>query len=113
MQPIGRESTESGSRVHRASVLIVDDDEEVRGMLQQILEREGYRVHTASQGKEALLLLDTLPDKPGLILLDLMMPVMTGEEMLAALRRVHALADIPVAFVSGKIKPPPGSAPFL
>lgn len=96
----------------RAPVLLVDDDAELREMLREMLEAAGYDVYCASNGKEALDLLHRADPPPGLILLDLMMPIMTGEEMLAALKQVHALAAIPVTIVSGHDTPPKG-APYL
>ncbi|WP_438016924.1 response regulator [Sorangium sp. So ce315] len=96
----------------RAPVLLVDDDAELREMLREMLEAAGYDVYCASNGKEALDLLHAADPPPGLILLDLMMPIMTGEEMLAALKQVHALAAIPVTIVSGHDTPPEG-APYL
>ena len=80
--------------------------------LREMLEAAGYDVYCASNGKEALDLLHEADPPPGLILLDLMMPIMTGEEMLAALKQVHALAAIPVTIVSGHDTPPEG-APYL
>ena len=62
--------------VETAHVLVVDDDEGIRGIIQMTLELEGYSVATASNGKEAL---DRIAEhRPALILLDLMMPIMTG-----------------------------------
>ncbi|WP_437742733.1 response regulator [Sorangium sp. So ce302] len=94
----------------RAPVLLVDDDAELREMLREMLESSGYDVYCASNGREALDLLHQADPPPGLILLDLMMPIMTGEEMLAALKQVHALAAIPVTIVSGHDGPPEGTA---
>ena len=57
-------------------VLVVEDDPDVRSALNDLLEAEGYEVETASNGKEAL---ERLAEhRPGLVLLDLMMPVMSG-----------------------------------
>lgn len=89
----------------RAPVLVVDDDADLRDTLREMLEERGYDVYCAGNGKEALELLHDADPPPGLILLDLMMPIMTGEEMLAALKQVHALAAIPVTIVSGHDAP--------
>ena len=86
----------------RAPVLLVDDDAALRDVLREILEAAGYDVYCAGNGKEALALLHEADPAPGLILLDLLMPLMTGEEMLAALKQVHAFAAIPVTIVSGQ-----------
>ncbi|WP_245678298.1 response regulator [Chondromyces crocatus] len=92
----------------RAPVLVVDDDAELRDALRELLEENGYDVYCAENGREALELLKRVDPPPGLILLDLVMPVMSGQEMLVALKQVHALAAIPVTIVSASEDPPPG-----
>jgi CheY-like chemotaxis protein len=83
----------------RATILVVDDDDEIRRTIADVLEDEGYRVDLAENGQEALALID--PSRPPLvILLDLMMPVMDGWGVLAALRADPALAGIPVVIIS-------------
>lgn len=94
----------------RSPVLVVDDDAELRDTLRELLEEAGYDVYCAENGRQALDLLGQADPAPGLILLDLMMPVMSGQEMLAALKQVHALAAIPVTIVSASDDPPPGSS---
>ena len=89
-------------------VLVVDDDPDIRETLRFVLEDAGYPVYSAENGREALAILASGKQLPGLILLDLMMPVMSGDEMLRALKAVHALAQIPVTIVtaSGAAMPP-------
>ncbi len=82
------------------SVLVTDDDEDLRFLCQMHLEMGGFRVTQASDGSEALDVARS--DRPDLILLDLMMPVMDGWECLAALKADRALRDIPVFVVTGK-----------
>ena len=65
------------------SILIAEDNDDIRETLQEVLTCEGYEVHLAKNGKEALAKLKTLP-APTLVLLDLMMPVMNGWEFLDA-----------------------------
>lgn len=77
-----------------AEILIVDDDIHINNMLKEALENEGYTVRRAYSGTEALMLLDS--SKPDLILLDLMLPGLTGEELLPRIK------DIPVIVVSAK-----------
>ena len=85
---------------HRVKwILIVDDDPDVRDVLQQFLTLEGYKVCTATNGLKALERLHKGP-KPGLILLDLMMPVMDGFAFRAEQRRDPALAPIPVVIIT-------------
>ncbi|MBF6589352.1 MAG: response regulator [Ktedonobacterales bacterium] len=67
------------------TVLIVDDDPAIRRMLTETLGLEGYPYETASNGREALDLL-AKTNSPRVILLDLMMPVLNGREVMEALR---------------------------
>jgi CheY-like chemotaxis protein len=69
-------------------------------MLGAFLEREGFEVVTASDGPEALGALERGLD-PGFILLDIMMPGMSGFEVLARIRSDRLRADIPIAMMSG------------
>lgn len=80
-------------------VLIVDDDEDTRDSLRDIIEEEGYTVEVASHGQEALARLAN-GTKPCFILLDLMMPVMTGIEFLEALRRDPEHVGTPVVLIT-------------
>src|SRR6185437_6059247 len=61
-------------------VLVVDDDPDIRETLRFVLEDAGYPVYSAENGEEALAVLASVNPLPGLILLDLMMPVMSGDE---------------------------------
>ena len=76
------------------NILVVDDDLHIGDLLQEALEGEGYRVARAYSGTEALLALDRT--RPDLILLDLMLPGLSGEEVLPR------LAGIPVIVVSAR-----------
>ena len=80
-------------------VLIVEDDLDIRDTLSQILEFEGYRVHGAENGKEALAKLRN-GSRPGLILLDLMMPVMDGWQFRVEQKKDETLSNIPVVIIS-------------
>lgn len=85
-----------------APVLVVEDDLAVRETLRDVLEMEGYRVLTAENGAEALAVLSR-STPPCLILLDLMMPVMDGWQLLEILRSPGdgtPYATIPVAVIS-------------
>jgi CheY-like chemotaxis protein len=94
-------------------VLVVDDDPDIRETLRFVLEDAGFPVYCAENGKEALEVLAAAERLPGLILLDLMMPVMSGDEMLRALKAVHALAQIPVTIVTASGAPMPPLASGL
>lgn len=81
-------------------ILVVDDESEIREMLVETLTREGYQVTCAAHGAEALEHLRRSA-RPGLILLDLMMPVMDGWEFLKQKKLDPLLASIPVVVMSG------------
>jgi CheY-like chemotaxis protein len=81
-------------------VLVVDDDPKSRDMLRRILEKEGWKVAEATNGSEALGLLER--SRPALILLDLIMPEMDGFDVLERLRANDAWRDIPVIVVTAK-----------
>jgi CheY-like chemotaxis protein len=84
----------------RQSVLIVDDDPDIREILAETLVDKGFDVATAANGLEALRLLRSMSVPPSVILLDLMMPVMDGYGFLEQRRRDPALASIPLAIVT-------------
>ena len=81
------------------TILVVDDDQDIRDTLTELLQEEGYAVVRASHGGEALCALRELPS-PSLILLDLMMPVMDGWQFRTEQRKDPALASIPVVVIS-------------
>jgi CheY-like chemotaxis protein len=81
------------------TILVVDDDADLRETLAQILADVGYSVASASNGEEALSYLRSGPP-PSLILLDLMMPVMDGWQFRELQRNDAALAGIPVLVIS-------------
>lgn len=81
-------------------VLIVEDDRDTRDVMRSLLELDGYPVFTASDGAEAL---ERLRGglRPGIILLDLMMPGMDGFEFINEQRQDPQLSSIPVIIYSG------------
>ena len=82
-------------------VLVVEDDEDIRADLAAILRVKGFAVDEAANGKEALARLQG-GARPCVIVLDLMMPVMNGWELRAAMLGEGNLSAIPVVVVSGK-----------
>jgi CheY-like chemotaxis protein len=90
----------------RGSILIVEDDADIRETLGDALELEGYDVVTAENGFDALCLLRS-GLKPGLILLDLVMPIMSGWQFRQVQLADPSLAGIPVVVVSASA---PGDA---
>lgn len=80
-------------------VLVVDDDPAIVGFVEMALSDEGYRVETASNGREALEEIEK--DKPSVILLDLTMPVMNGYEFFTELKkRRNGSGMIPVVVMT-------------
>jgi CheY-like chemotaxis protein len=88
----------ASSPVEAVSVLVIDDDEDIREILSEILVRAGYSVVGASNGAEALRVLETV--LPCLILLDLNMPIMDGFEFRRRQRLDPALERIPTVVMS-------------
>lgn len=84
----------------RGTVLVVDDEAPVLEVLRRFLTNAGYDIRIASNGASALELVHSGP-QPDLIVLDLMMPVMTGFEVLSALRTNMDWAKIPVIILTG------------
>src|SRR5205085_5058273 len=97
-----------------ASVLVIDDDPDVRGFIAATLEEQGYRVREASDGREGLAALKR--EKPDLVILDFIMPGLSGAEV--ANRILKDWPDLPILFVSGyseteAVKRVPPQAPLL
>jgi CheY-like chemotaxis protein len=82
-------------------VLIVDDTADCRIVMCAMLEAAGYTVRSAESGAEALALVDERA--PDVVLLDFMMPGMTGIEVLERLRSEHSTARIPVIMVTARV----------
>jgi CheY-like chemotaxis protein len=80
------------------TVLVVDDEFGIVDVLETILTDEGYRVLTACNGKQGLVRLSA--EKPDVILLDFMMPILGGAEMLRAMVAEPAYRRIPVIMIS-------------
>jgi len=81
-------------------ILLVEDDYAIRETVADVLEGEGFEVTCAANGLEALRQLGEAASAPGVILLDLMMPVMDGWEFRAAQRHDPRFAAIPVVVLS-------------
>jgi CheY-like chemotaxis protein len=82
------------------AVLVVEDDDEIRELVSEMLAENGFTVVTAANGQEALDRLGAAA-RPCVILLDLMMPVMDGWQLRSRLLADPSLRDIPVIVVSG------------
>ncbi len=84
----------------RASrVLLIEDDGGIRESIADCLTFEGYEVVSAANGEEGLQCLRSSA-RPGLIILDLVMPIMNGAEFLERLRQDESLSDIPVVVMT-------------
>lgn len=82
------------------TILVVDDDEDIQEIISLYLEKEGYRVITVADGKEALAI--AFSASPDLIVLDMMLPGLDGLEVCQELRK---RSSIPIIFLSCKSTP--------
>ena len=92
--------TESGKKI-----LIVEDDEDLHLLYRLYLQGQSYQIFQARNGKEGLEQVQA--EKPDLIILDMIMPIMDGEEFLQVLRFEKKVMDIPVIIASVNDKIPP------
>ena len=83
-----------------ATILIVDDEREIRELLRYNLEREGYQVLTASAGEEGLARIFSA--RPDLVLLDLLLPGLSGLEILREVRAEPSTRDLPVLLLTAR-----------
>lgn len=86
-----------------AHILVVEDDRDIRESVVEVLEEEGHVVTSAGDGREALELLQRASPAPDLILLDLMMPVMSGYQFREEQLKLPAFAAIPVLIVTADV----------
>jgi CheY-like chemotaxis protein len=104
-KPVDRRALLRSVRRHFDSgagdVLVVDDDADTRELLRRALEHEGMTVREAADGRDALA--RVAERKPGLVLLDLMMPVMDGFEFLRQLRAAETDGRVPVIVLTAKV----------
>ncbi len=82
------------------SILVAEDQAHIRALIEFKLKNNGYRVVTAEDGEQALQKAKEL--LPDMILLDVMMPLMTGFEVLAALKKIPETKEIPVLLVTAQ-----------
>ncbi|HHY15028.1 MAG TPA: response regulator, partial [Firmicutes bacterium] len=81
-----------------AKILVVDDEQKIRKIVKLYLERAGFSVHEAEDGPQALDLFRRLP--PDLVILDLMLPGLSGEQVCSAIRQGH---DTPIIMLTAKV----------
>jgi two-component system, OmpR family, KDP operon response regulator KdpE len=82
-------------------VLVVENDPAIRGAIQRVLEAEGLAVETAVDGWQALA--RVLRRRPSLVVLDLALPRLDGEDVAAALRMIHQ-PEIPILAIGGRVE---------
>ena len=85
----------------KAAALVAEDVEQIAYILRFILEREGFTVHAAPDGRTAQQLIATLPP-PALVLLDVMLPHADGFELLARLRATAGWEKVPVIMLTAR-----------
>jgi two-component system alkaline phosphatase synthesis response regulator PhoP len=90
----------NSDNIQNAVILLVDDDSDILEFLSYNLQKEGYRVHTASNGKEGVLKAKNL--QPSLVLLDLMMPEMDGIEACQLIRDDNTIVQPIIAFLTSR-----------
>ena len=83
-----------------ARVLVVEDERDIAALVAYHLTREGYRVSTATSGDEALA--SAAGERPDLVVLDLMLPGLSGFDVLQAMRRSPGLEQLPVIFLTAR-----------
>ena len=96
-------SSPGATAARTATVLVVDDDESNRDVLGRVLQSRGYAVVLARSGPEALQIVDSQPID--LVLLDIMMPDVSGLDVLRSLREHHARTALPVIMATAKDQP--------
>ncbi len=101
--PAARETSISVMPSGQKSILVVEDSQTSRKVISMLLGRKGYTIIEAKSGSEALQRIEEVA--PDLILLDVMLPDMTGYEVLSRLRQDPGLAEVPVVMLTGKSKP--------
>jgi len=99
-EPTGVDDIVAGGRGQGAGVLLVEDEEQLRRVMKDLLQREGYRVAEARDGVQALDEVDRFA--PDVIILDLNLPGLDGYGVLAQLRSRPATRDIPVMVLTAK-----------
>lgn len=94
-------------------ILVVEDDADIRETVCDLLVQEGYQVAEAEDGREALRHLLEAAQLPCVVLLDLMMPGVSGEEVLAEMRKHESFRNVPVVITSASVTRPEGAVAYL
>ena len=100
----------SEAALFSSTILLVDDDDELRDIVGDVLEECGYDIVPAGNGKQAIDYLTTASERPCLIVLDLMMPIVNGWECLRFIKGEARFSSIPVILVTAIDRDrPPGA----
>src|SRR5439155_19597623 len=99
--PAGERAPQTSHGGHQpCQVLVVEDEPSIRQMVRRVLEKEGWTVREAENGRAGLQAV--AESKPAVILLDLMMPVMNGFDFVRELRKNKDWQEIPVVILTAK-----------
>jgi DNA-binding response OmpR family regulator len=82
-------------------LLVAEDDDDLRNELAEALRSQGYTVHTAADGAAVGRMLDLANPLPAVVILDLLMPYVSGVDVLKAMRSVSRTRDVPVVVLTG------------
>jgi DNA-binding response OmpR family regulator len=83
------------------SIMIIEDDRIISGLLQHILARRGYQIHVALDGRMAIAMIEEI-EPPHLILLDVMLPFVDGFELLKQIRSKPNWTELPIIMLTSK-----------
>jgi CheY-like chemotaxis protein len=101
----------SAGHAHAQGVLLVDDDEDIREAVAEVIDMVGCSVQLAENGAEALVKLRQW--KPCVVIVDLRMPVMTGDELIAIMKQDPELASLPIVVSTSSPERAPRGLPVL
>ena len=87
----------------KKSILVVDDEDDTIELARMVLEFEGYKVFSASNGENAIKFLKINDEKPDLILLDVLMPKLDGLEVCRWVKKHDSLKTIPILLFTAKV----------
>lgn len=93
---------ESLQMLPKIPILIIEDDHEIRVCFRRILEDYNFNIFSATNGQDALFLLSKLKELPSLIISDINMPIMDGNEFVRAKNNDERLKDIPVLIITAQ-----------
>lgn len=82
--------------------VVVEDDQIIVMLLQHLLSRRGFEVQIATDGRQAVDLLNTLPEPPTLVLLDVMLPYLDGFELIKLIREHSTWNNVPIIMLTSK-----------